>query len=320
MPESLSIGDRIKELATIQNYNLKQLAKKADVPYTTLYAIVNRHSNRINPETLLKIAHALDTTPLQLQGLNYDPFPFLQHDIAEAFIERCKKLAEIYPKEQIELYFGDQEYLDKLIDGRKQPTEQDLSDVADQLDLSEEYLIGLTDDPKDSPSGSSVIPLVAFQIKNILQKNMNVACSTEEAKEIAISLWNYIQPENIIPLFKAINAAKPEYQRAAWAALQAGVGNEEADHLLSINHKAWYIGLAIKPTKSDSEKQLYDIWKNDNEKNPASFTIETDLTLQEAENYVENAIESFHSEFVTQLAKLKIKKPPQTADDPSEAE
>lgn len=329
MPDAMSIGERIENSAASQGVNLKQLSKKAGVPYTTLYAIVNRRSNRVNPETLLKIAQALDTTPLQLQGLDYDPFPLLQHDVAEVFIERCKLLAESYPQEEIEFLFGDPEYLNKIIDGRKQPTEKDLADVSEEFNLAEDYLIGLTDD-SNVPTGefqaelaeagilfsSSEISLVAFQIKNILQKNMQVACSSEDAKAIAISLWNYIRPENIIPLFKAINSARPEYQRAALAALQSGKGNEEADRLSSVRHKAWFLGLTIKPSKANGDPVLYDIWKQTDDLNYSSFAIETDLTLEQVENYIEKARLTFRTELDK---KIETKNPPQDQED-SEAE
>lgn len=59
-----SIGERIGAIAKRNNISLRQLAIKADVPYTTLYAIVTRKSNRVKRETLEKIAIALDI-PLQ---------------------------------------------------------------------------------------------------------------------------------------------------------------------------------------------------------------------------------------------------------------
>jgi len=56
----LQTGEIIGNLAKEKGINLRQLSIKADVPYNTLYAIVKRKSSRVDVETLLKIAKALD--------------------------------------------------------------------------------------------------------------------------------------------------------------------------------------------------------------------------------------------------------------------
>lgn len=56
----MQTGELIGNLAKEKGINLRQLSIKADVPYNTLYAIVKRKSSRVDVETLLKIAKALD--------------------------------------------------------------------------------------------------------------------------------------------------------------------------------------------------------------------------------------------------------------------
>lgn len=56
----MQTGEIIGNLAKEKGINLRQLSIKADVPYNTLYAIVKRKSSRVDVETLLKIAKALD--------------------------------------------------------------------------------------------------------------------------------------------------------------------------------------------------------------------------------------------------------------------
>lgn len=65
----MKTGEIIGELARKKNINLRQLAIKADVPYNTLYAIVKRKSDRIDPGTLQRIADALGVHIFDLNGI-----------------------------------------------------------------------------------------------------------------------------------------------------------------------------------------------------------------------------------------------------------
>lgn len=56
----MTIGERIDRLVKGKGTNLRQVAIKAEIPYNTLYAIVKRKSNKIDPAILMKIASALD--------------------------------------------------------------------------------------------------------------------------------------------------------------------------------------------------------------------------------------------------------------------
>lgn len=61
-------GEIIGNLIEQKGLNLRQLAIKAGIPYNTVYAIVKRKSTRIEPETLRRIAAALDVSPFYLLG------------------------------------------------------------------------------------------------------------------------------------------------------------------------------------------------------------------------------------------------------------
>lgn len=57
--ENMTVGERIGELAKIKNMSIRKLALSAGMPYTTLYSIVRRKSDRVDSEKLAKIANAL---------------------------------------------------------------------------------------------------------------------------------------------------------------------------------------------------------------------------------------------------------------------
>ena len=66
---SLTVGERIGQIAKEKKINLHQLSKMVDIPYNTLYSFVKRKSDKVNFESLLKIADALDVKIDEL----YDP-------------------------------------------------------------------------------------------------------------------------------------------------------------------------------------------------------------------------------------------------------
>lgn len=67
----MTTGQRIGELAKKKEINLHQLAQMANISYNTLYSIVRRKSDKVNYDTLQKIATALEVSPLELvTGMN----------------------------------------------------------------------------------------------------------------------------------------------------------------------------------------------------------------------------------------------------------
>lgn len=56
----MAVGKRIESIAKEKKISLRKIALSAGISYNTLYAIVKRDSNRIDLETLEKIAAALE--------------------------------------------------------------------------------------------------------------------------------------------------------------------------------------------------------------------------------------------------------------------
>lgn len=64
----MTTGERIGHLAEEKGISLRKLSEKACIPYTTLYSIVRRNSDKISLKTLGKIADALDVSITNVLG------------------------------------------------------------------------------------------------------------------------------------------------------------------------------------------------------------------------------------------------------------
>lgn len=56
----MALGANIQKIAEEQGLSLKELARRSGVPYTTLYSLVKRDSNKTDHDSLDKIAIALN--------------------------------------------------------------------------------------------------------------------------------------------------------------------------------------------------------------------------------------------------------------------
>ena len=65
---STNLGKRIKELRSKSDISQDQLAKKADIPFSTLVKIEAGYTPNPSMETLIKIADAFDVTIDELIG------------------------------------------------------------------------------------------------------------------------------------------------------------------------------------------------------------------------------------------------------------
>lgn len=102
------------ELADYDGLNLRQLSIKAGVPYNTVYAIVKRKSNRVQWETLERIAAALGTTAAFLKSgdneVNTDLIQrraeqLRQKDNAVAYLHgnlRFRSIPDMYLRDSVE--------------------------------------------------------------------------------------------------------------------------------------------------------------------------------------------------------------------------
>lgn len=220
-----SIGERIGFLAERNHINLRQLALQAGVPYTTLHAIVRRKSNRIQRETLEKIAKALGVTTQFLSNTS----AFLEPDLTSVFLDRVSYIIGSADPADVEEVFGNVHVFDDLLSGLVRPTMDDVSDFADASGCSTDYLLGLTDDPGDKALNWWVkgykdidITLCALRIKRFIENNLKLgSCTVEDAEAVTTLILEHIGAENLIPLAKLINSASPEIRRAALAVLNA---------------------------------------------------------------------------------------------------
>ena len=64
----MTTGQRIGELAHLKKINLHKLSEAANISYNTLYSIVRRKSDKVDLDTVRKIALALDVHPLEILG------------------------------------------------------------------------------------------------------------------------------------------------------------------------------------------------------------------------------------------------------------
>ena len=66
----MGIGMRIKEAAQARGITLRKLAEYAGISYNTLYSITKRDSERVDPETVKRIADALHVTIPYFYGMD----------------------------------------------------------------------------------------------------------------------------------------------------------------------------------------------------------------------------------------------------------
>lgn len=62
----MTVGERVKKLAEKQGISLRELAKKAELSYNTVYSITRRGSERVAPDTISRLANALGVNANEL--------------------------------------------------------------------------------------------------------------------------------------------------------------------------------------------------------------------------------------------------------------
>lgn len=84
----MGIGARIGELAKNKKISLKELSRRIDIPYTTLYHMVSRDS-KVDLDTASKIADALSI------DINWLLNGFTREEHDEAFIQRLQGKGDV---------------------------------------------------------------------------------------------------------------------------------------------------------------------------------------------------------------------------------
>jgi len=62
----MGLGKRIERLLSEKSITIKELSEISDVSYNTIYAMIKRDSNKVDPKTVEKIASALGMLPYEL--------------------------------------------------------------------------------------------------------------------------------------------------------------------------------------------------------------------------------------------------------------
>lgn len=102
----MGIGKRIKTYLDEQKKTVRWLSKQTGINENTLYAMIKRDSDKISPESVVKISEALSIDPMELLGFN-KALPIA--DFIE-YIHR-KNLILIYAPEEDEIVQdGDKNY------------------------------------------------------------------------------------------------------------------------------------------------------------------------------------------------------------------
>lgn len=109
----MGIGYRIFEAANEKGVRIKKLAEMAGVPHSTLHCICKRDSNRIDSDTLLKVADALGIDPvLLLRGNSHEVAASESAAAQDMTAEIQAKIKQLNPDGLKKLY----DYADLLVD------------------------------------------------------------------------------------------------------------------------------------------------------------------------------------------------------------
>lgn len=109
----MSIGYRIFATANEKGVRIKKLAEMAGVPYSTLHSICKRDSSRIDPDTLSKVANALDVDIEQLyRGSDQEAAATENEAVRDATADIQAKIEQLNPAGLKKLY----DYADLLAD------------------------------------------------------------------------------------------------------------------------------------------------------------------------------------------------------------
>ena len=290
MPDDISIGERIAELAAAQRINLKELSRRADVPYTTLYAIVSRKSNRVQKTTLHKIANALGASVELIAGTGDTYLNDSDSRIFKTRVSRYFKTlnADLNNLQDIGLYT----YL-HLEDDNYKPTKDDVVHFSEDTGLSISYLVGIEDDDSQQLNKEKIqiagfndieVALCERHIKHFIADDLKqVVCSAEDAEAVALMVLKHIGAGELVSLAKTVNLVSPDYRKAALAVLETGIES-------ALIEKGERKGLNVTRSHYYADKPEFDIWGKaaESENVKSEFTIATDVDFIEALSIIDS--------------------------------
>lgn len=149
----MTIGENIKNLRIQRGLTQKELATRAGIPVVTLQQYERGVRKQPKLELLTKIAQALGTTVVFLQGYIDDPQINLDHLVFPLNVEetvRKRAIAEIKATDLTDIYavFGTFDPYPQELNGEKKLTYSFIKKLADELGVTPEYLIGLENEKK----------------------------------------------------------------------------------------------------------------------------------------------------------------------------
>ena len=94
----MGIGSKLTKLMKEQDTNANELASKAGVPPTTIYSLIRRDSNRVDIDSLIKIARALGVTAEYFCNEEPEPHTCAAHFDGTEFTEEQLDRIEAFAK------------------------------------------------------------------------------------------------------------------------------------------------------------------------------------------------------------------------------
>ena len=67
----MNIGSRLKQILDERHLNVSQLARSADIPAQTLYAMIKRDSNKADMDIMAKLLRGLDMEFMEFMGQDW---------------------------------------------------------------------------------------------------------------------------------------------------------------------------------------------------------------------------------------------------------
>lgn len=149
----MTIGENIKKLRIQKGLTQKELATRAGIPVVTLQQYERGVRKQPKLELLTKIAQALGTTVVYLQGYIDDPQIDLDRLGFPSIVEetvRKRAMAEIKAADLTDIYavFGTFDPYPEELNGEKRLTYSFIKKLAEELGVTPEYLIGLENEKK----------------------------------------------------------------------------------------------------------------------------------------------------------------------------
>ena len=222
------VGQRIKAAREQAGLSQQDLAYKLGL---NSYQSISQYERGVRTpkyDTLLRIADALGVSVNSL-----DDNIGLDRSVASVFVERAGTVLSMCDPADIEAAHGTAHYFDYLFQAEYRPTANDVKEFAAETGVTEEYLLGLTDDENGRLSSSNSVDeldygLAILHVQKFLTKDLHqYQCSLEDAEYVTKLVLEYIQAKNLVSFARMVDQVSSEIRRAAIAVLVSGLPEEK---------------------------------------------------------------------------------------------